>query len=316
MKHIKITAGLLAAVMLLAFSACGGKSVPESSSPAISDGDASIAVTDMMGRSITLDGPAQRVVALTASDCEILYALGAGEVLVGRGEYCDYPPEVLELPSVQSGAETNLEQILALQPQILIMDAMAQTVEQVEQLEAAGVQVVVLNAQDIQGVYTAIELIGEMTGRNEQASFLIESMMTSFADLREKADGQELKTIYFEVSPLEWGLWAAGSGTFMEEAAQLLGLTNCFADVEGWAPISEEQVLERNPDYILTVAMYYGEGPTPEQEIVSRPGWENIAAVRNRAILNLPNNELSRPGPRLVDGARILYDFVYETEKP
>ena len=316
MKHTRITACLLAVIMLLALSACGGQSAPESSSVRPPSEDTPITVTDMMGRRVTLDGPAQRVVTLSASDCEILYAIGAGEALVGRGEYCDYPPEVLEVPSVQSGAETNLEQILALQPQVLIMDAMAQPKEQVERLESAGVAVVVLNAQDIQGVYTAIELIGELTDRTEQAAFLIESMMTSFADIRKKAEGQAPGTIYFEVSPLEWGLWAAGSGTFMDEAAGLMGLTNCFADVEGWAPISEEQVLERDPDYILTIAMYDGQGPTPEGEIASRPGWENIAAVRNWAILNLPNDELSRPGPRLVDGARMLYEFVYETEQP
>ena len=72
---------------------------------------------------------------------------------------------------------------------------------------------------------------------------------------------------------------------------------NCFADVEGWAEISEEQVLERNPDYIMTISMYSGEGPTPEEEIASRAGWENLTAVKNGAILNLQNNELSRPAP-------------------
>ena len=92
----------------------------------------------------------------------------------------------------------------------------------------------------------------------------------------------------------------------------MLGLKNCFDDVDGWAQISEEQVLERNPDYIVTITMYFGEGPTPEEEIMSRKGWGEITAVKNGDILNLQNNELSRPAPRLLDGARILYDFVYE----
>ena len=97
----------------------------------------------------------------------------------------------------------------------------------------------------------------------------------------------------------------------MDEVAGLLGLTNIFADLSGWAEVSEEQVIERNPDYILTVSMFFGDGPTPEQEIVSRPGWENITAVKDGAILNLQNNELSRPGPRLADGAQMLYDFIF-----
>ena len=134
-------------------------------------------------------------------------------------------------------------------------------------------------------------------------------MKQTFDAVSENA-GDGTKSIYFEVSPLEYGLWTAGSGTFMDEIATMLGLKNCFADVEGWAQISEEQVLERNPDYIVTISMYYGEGPTPEEEIMARPGWENVTAVKDQKILNLPDNELSRPGPRLADGAQALYDFV------
>ena len=115
-----------------------------------------VTVTDMAGREITLDAPATKVVALTASDCEILAALGAEDTLVGRGEYCDYPESVLEVPAVQSGADTNLEQIIALEPQVVIMAKMAQTEEQVAALEKAGIRVVVSDAQDIEGVYTAI----------------------------------------------------------------------------------------------------------------------------------------------------------------
>ena len=80
-----------------------------------------VTVTDMAGREITLGAPATKVVALTASDCEILAALGAEDTLVGRGEYCDYPESVLEVPAVQSGADTNLEQIIALEPQVVVM---------------------------------------------------------------------------------------------------------------------------------------------------------------------------------------------------
>ncbi len=270
---------------------------------------AATVVTDMTGREITLSEPAGRIVALAASDCEILYALGAGDLLVGRGEYCDYPAEVLDVTSVQSGSETNLEQIIALEPELLIMSVMAQTDEQVAQLEAAGIQVAVSDAQDIEGVYTAIRMIGALVGRDAEAETLVSGMQATFDGLAADA-GDGSKTVYFEVSPLEWGLWTAGSGTFMNEVATMLGLTNCFADVSGWAEISEEQVLERNPDYIVTITMYYGEGPTPEEEISSRAGWESVTAVQNGAILNLQNNELSRPGPRLADGAKMLAEFV------
>ena len=334
MKKTRVLALLLAIVMLFALlTGCAAKQEPAQQEPAQTEdttaqqpeaeapaqeeepaepetAEPAVTLTDMTGREITLDEPATRIVALTPSDCEILYAIGAGDLLVGRGKYCDYPAEVLDIPAVESGSDTNIEQIVELQPQVLIMSTMSQTDEQVQQLEAAGIHVVVSDAQDIDGVYTAINMIGELVGKQDEAASVVESMQKTFDEVKANA-GDGTKTIYFEVSPLEYGLWTAGTGTFMDEIANMMGLKNCFADVEGWAAISEEQVLERNPDYILTISMYYGEGPTPEEEIASRAGWENVTAVKNGKILNLQNNELSRPAPRLAEGAKALYDFVY-----
>ena len=301
MKLNKTLAILVAAMMLLSFAAFAAAE------------DTSFTVTDMSGREITFDKPVERAVALTASDCEIIFALGAGDILVGRGEYCDYPAEVFEIPSVQSGYDTNIEQIIDLEPEVLFMSTMAQTEEQVAQLENAGIKVVVSDAQDIEGTYTAISMIGEILGKTEEANEVIDGMQAVFEEIQaNKLDGT--KTIYFEVSPLQWGLWTAGTSSFMSEIAEMMGLRNCFDDIsDSWAAISEEQVLERNPDFILTITMYYGEGPTPEEEIMGRAGWENVTAVKNGDILNLVNNELSRPAPRLAEGAQMLFDFVVES---
>ena len=293
----------IAALLLALLTAlCAAVAVAES---------ASVTVTDMFGREVTLDEPATRIVALTASDCEILCALGCEEMLVGRGEYCDYPASILDVPIVQSGADTNIEEILALDPQVVVMGDMAQSKEQVEMLEQNGIRTVVSNANDIEGVYTAIRLIGALTGRDEEADVLIRDMQTTFDGIA--ADSANTgKTVFFEVSPLQWGLWTAGSGTFMDELAAMCGLTNAFADVEGWAAVSEEQVIARDPDYIVTITMYFGEGPTPEEEILSRPGWEDMKAVKSGGVLNIDSDAVSRPGPRLKDAALELYDFLKE----
>ena len=306
MKHLRPVTFFLVVVMMLAvFTGCN-------KSPSTEPEDTSVTVTDMTGREVTLEEPATRVVALTPTDCEILYAIGAGDMLVGRGEYCDYPAAVKDVPSVQSGYDTNIEQIIALEPQVLLMSTMAQTEEQVAALENAGIKVVVSDARDIEGVYTVIQLLAVLMGKETEAHSVIDSMKATFADVSAKAAGDGTETVYFEVSPLEYGLWTAGSGTFMDEVTAMLGLKNAFADVNGWGEISEEQVIQRNPDYIVTITMYFGEGPTPEEEIMSRTGWENISAVKNGAILNLQDNELSRPSPRLADGAKMLYEFIYE----
>lgn len=271
--------------------------------------DTSVTVTDMTGREITLTEPATRIVALTASDCEILCALGAEDTLVGRGEYCDYPESILELPVMQSGAETNIEQIIALEPQVVLMSAMAQTAEQVEALESAGIKVVVSDADSLAQTYESIRLIGALMRMDAEAEALIADMQATFDDIAAKSESSG-KTVYFEVSPLQWGLWAAGSNTFMDELATMCGLTNAFAEVNDWGEISEEQVLARNPDYIITITMYFGEGPLPTEEIMARPGWESLTAVANGDVYNVDSNAFSRPGPRLKDAAMTLYNIV------
>jgi len=321
MKLNKRLAAILATLLLLAsLIGCAPASIvaPQETEPAgtlqevtdVAAETTGIQTVDMMGREIKLAEPATRVVALSAADCEILYAIGAGDMLVGRGEFCDYPAEVLDVPAVQSGMETNIEQIIALAPQVLLMSAMAQTEDQVKQLEAAGIQCVVSDAKDINGVYQSITLIGAITGRDEDAFNVLTNMEATLSELSVHAGELKGKSIYFEVSPLQYGLWTAGKGTFMDEVATMLGLTNVFADATGWAEISEEQVLKANPDVIVTIAMYFGEGQTPVEEILSRPGWQDVTAVKNGDIFNLPNNELSRPGPRIADGATALFDFI------
>lgn len=271
---------------------------------------------DMYGREVVLDAPATRIVALAPSDCEILCALGAEDLLVGRGAYCDYPESILDVPVVETGENTNLEQIIALQPQVVLMADMAQTAEQVQALEDAGIRVVLSDANDIEGVYTAIRMIGQLTGLEGEAEALVADMQATFDGIAAQSE-ETGKTVYFEVSPLEYGLWTAGANTFMDELASLCGLTNAFADVEGWAAISEEQVLERDPDYIVTITMYYGEGPTPVEEIMGRAGWEGLTAIQNGDVFNADLNEISRPGPRLKDAALALYAFVSgEAEEP
>ena len=324
MKHPKLLSVLLAALLLVGLLSACAPAAPASEATAAptetvtqapgaaTEAPAGVSVTDMTGREITLDEPATRVVALSAADCEVLYAVGAGDLIVGRGEYCDYPAEVLAVPAVQSGMETNIEQIIALKPQVLLMSTMAQTEDQIAQLEAAGIKVVVSDAQNIEGVYAAITMMGALTGHEAQATEVISGMKATFESLSARAGELEGKSVYFEVSPLQYGLWTAGGSTFMDEIANMLGLKNVFSNVTGWTEISEEQVLEANPDIIVTVAMYFGEGQKPDEEILSRAGWQDVTAVKNSDILNLQTNELSRPGPRLADGAKALFDFVLE----
>ncbi len=295
--------------LILTLLLCSCSDTPAAAEPT------GIHVTDMAGETVILAEIPQRILALSASDCEILWAIGAGEQIIGRGNDCDWPKEILELPEVVSGANMNLEQVIALQPDVVLMSRVTQTQAQKDALEAAGITVIYSDAHDnnetLEGVYRAMAMLGTVTGREAEAEKLIEDTKNLLAQLTESAPQGSGKTVYFEVSPLEYGLWTAGPGTFMHEICRMLGVENIFSDLEGWCEVSEEQVLARNPDYIVSVTMFYGDGPSPEEEICSRTGWDSITAVRNGAVMNFGNNELTRPGPRLAEGAQMLFDFFY-----
>ena len=126
-------------------------------------------ITDMFGREVKLPETVTRIIALEPSDCEMLCALGCEDALVGRGKYCDYPASVLELPAVQSGKNTNLEEILALQPQVVVMSDMAHTEEQINLLEQNGVKVIGTDANSIEEVYENVRLLGVVMGREAEA---------------------------------------------------------------------------------------------------------------------------------------------------
>ena len=308
MKTKKALSLLLSAAVLLLCAACGAENT-------VTEDGAAVSFTDMTGTVINMDAPASSIVALTAADCEIVYALGAGDLLVGRGEYCDYPAEISSVPAVNSGKETNLEQIIALSPDVVVMADMEQTQEQVDALNAAGITVVRSDAQDIEGVYESIYMLGTLLGKNQEADSLVTYMKDTFAQAQTQAAASDGKTIYFEVSPLQYGLWTAGTDTFMNEIAEMMGMKNIFADVSGWAEISEEQVIDRDPDVIVTISMDFGD-ISPIEEICARPGWQDISAVKSGAVINLPDNELTRPGPRLASGAAMLCDAIFGSQSP
>ena len=325
-RHAAIAAIIVIAIALAAaiaaLAGCGGSGGGGSGgggSGGAGGGESqAMAFVDMAGREVRLDGPAARVVVLTAADCETLFAIGAGDAVVGRGTYCDYPPEALGLPEVSSGGETNIEQIIALAPQAVIVSKMAQTVEQADALEKAGIRVIATDAQDIAGTYDAIRLVGKAVGKDAEAEALVGEMQGAFAEARSKAEGAKgapgagaIETVYFEVSPLSEGLWTAGAGTFMDELAALCGIENIFPDVDGWAMVSEEQVITRDPGCIVTVAMYFGDGPAPVDEILGRAGWQTIKAVAEKRVYHVDSDAFARPGPRLADAARELSSLVY-----
>lgn len=281
--------------------------------PALGEGE--LSVTDMTGREVKLAGATKSVVVLMPSDCEILFAIGAGAQVIGRGSYCDYPAEaVADIPVVKSGMELNVEEIVALQPDAVILTKMSHSQDQVELLENAGLPVIVTDAQTVADTFDCIALLGKVTGNEEEAAAVVQNMKDRLDAVAAKASDAGL-TVYFEATPLEfgWGLYSAGKGSFMDEIGALCGLKNIFGDVTeggGWPVVSEEDVIAADPDLIVTIDSN-GMGDQNAADIVlTRESWKDMSAVKNGRVYVVDGNAFSRPGPRLADAAEQLLEIV------
>jgi iron complex transport system substrate-binding protein len=276
-----------------------------------------LTVTDGLGRVLTLDLAPQRVISLAPSNTEILYAVGAGSLMVGRDDFSNYPEEVVSLPSVGgSMGDYNLEHITSLQPD-LVLAAEINPPEQVKALEDIGIQVYYLsNPTDLEGVFQNLLIVGELTGRQSQAAELAASLRARVETVQQKLAGiSERPMVFYELDGSEPAKpWTAGKGTFMDLLIQLAGGENIGASMESsWGQLSLEALLLANPDVILLGDAAYG---VTVEQVAARAGWEVIKAVQNQQIVPFNDDMASRPGPRLVDGleilARILHPQVFE----
>ena len=301
-------------------------------------------VTDMAGNAVQLGEAVSRIVVLDPADCEILYALGAGDLIVGRNADCDYPAEANLIPYVTVNGAADAELILLREPQVVILSAeSAQDAELLKALSGAGIVPVVTNALDVNGIYSAISLLGAVTNRVSEANALVSGMITSLAELQSKLSQHE-ETVYLELSPLGSGLATAGGNTFASSLIALIGFHNEFEDQAGMLSITQDQVIGRSPDYILTTTETApsntaaetpvpGETTAPEStappegeaaaaaatgvdEILSRTDWQSIDAVSGRRVYYIDARLLTRAGPRLLDAANALYTIFYEGKQP
>lgn len=268
-------------------------------------------ITDSRGMEITFERYPEKVVSLMPSNTEILYALDCGEQIIAVSEYCNYPEDTTNKQKLPTGEKMNVENLLTIKPDAAFIGKMSVMDDQVKQLEDAGIKVIVTEANSLSDTYEVIALIGKAMGRNKEAAALVKEMQAGFETIKEEVKGKAPQSVYVEVSPLQYGLWSCGHNTFIQELINIIGAENVFEEVEGWAAVSEEQVLARNPAVILTTASPLTGIDDPVGEIMGRANWSSLDAVKNNRVLMLDSDMISRPGPRLLDAAKELVKAVY-----
>jgi iron complex transport system substrate-binding protein len=293
---------ILSACLILAFGGCGKNNGTEQKS---------YDIVDDRGVTVSFDKAPEKVISLLPSDTEIVYALGEGSKLIAVSTYCNYPAETSEKLKLESGVNTNIEQIINLAPDLVIFGRMVQTDDQISLLEQAGIKVVVTYAGSIDETYSVIELIGKVFNKENAAADIVKDMKKGFADIAKKVSGKTSKKVYVEISPLEYGLWTCGKGTFQDELLTLVGAQNIFSDVESWGAVSEEQVVSRDPDVIISTVGTLAEAEATVDEIMGRANWGSIKAVETGNVFVVDSDAIQRPGPRLVTAANDLIKCIY-----
>ncbi len=272
-----------------------------------------LTVTDDLGREVTIPGRPDKIISLAPSNSEILFAVGAGDQVVGVTQYCNYPPEACQAKEVIGGfspKSMSIEKILALEPDV-VFSAGSFHMPVIEALEKAGVPVVALDPQGFEGIYDDILLVGQITDHAEEAEALVADMKARVAAVTAAvADipAEERLKVFYEV----WDepLMTAGPDTFIGQMIELAGGVNIFGDMEEQYPqVSAEVVIERNPDVILGPDSH-ADALTPEK-IAARPGWENIKAVQTGRIYTVNGDIVSRAGPRVVDALETIAQLLY-----
>lgn len=277
-----------------------------------------ITLTDGLGRQITLAGPAQRVASLAPSNTEILFAIGAGEQVIARDAFSDYPEAALAVTDIGGGwGELDTETLLAQAPD-LVLAAEINATEQIQTLEDLGLTVYYLaNPADLPGLYENLRIVAQLTGHDAEAEALVQELEGRVAAVVEKTNGLEDKPlVFYELDGTDPNApWTSGPGTFIDLLLSMAGGTNVGNVLEGaWAQISIEELLNQDPAIILLGDAVWG-GVTPEA-VAARGGWESLSAVVNNQVYPFDDNLVSRPGPRMVDGletlAKILHPDLFE----
>ncbi len=292
---------LLAALILAACAPAAPKSAP-----------AGLTLTDGLGRTVTLASPAKRVVSLAPSNTEILFALGAGDQVVGVDALSDYPPQAKSLQSIGgSMGQYSLETIAALKPD-LVLAAEINSPELVASIEKLGLTVYYLpNPKTLEDLYTNIETVATLTGRDPVK--LTDSLKARVSAVDEKiAKATTKPVVFYEIDATDPSKpYTAGPGTFIDLLITRAGGQNVVTKAgitDQYPQLSLEQLVATPPDLILLGDSLYG---TTADTVKARPGWDALQAVTDGKIYPFDDNLLSRPGPRMVDGLEALAKLLH-----
>lgn len=303
MKKVSFTMVVVAIMMVvsLTLSACGAtnnqEQVEVSGKKPATKTTYPLTVTDASGTEVTFEQAPKRVVTLLPSETEIMYAIGAGELVVGTDDYSNYPAEAANKPHI-GGMETNYEAIIALKPDLILASSTMNTAA-IEQLRSLKLTVLATDPKTYDDTIAKIEQIGAIMDKSTEAFAVAQHMKEVKQQVTEAVANATVPNVYLEFSPG----YTVGKGEYLDEIITLAGGKN-ISDQPGWYEVDPEYVIQQNPSVIIYGSMTgeVGANNSILKTMNSRPGWSAIDAMKNKRVYEVDSDSLTRVGPRLADG--------------
>ncbi|HUQ32883.1 MAG TPA: cobalamin-binding protein, partial [Pyrinomonadaceae bacterium] len=285
---------LLALSLTISLFALACTSRREAGAPVANADNETREVTDEAGKRVRVPARPARIVTLAPNLTEIVYAVGAGDLLVGNTTFCDYPAEAKQVAKVGDTMQPNIERIVALKPDLILVSTASQLEIFTRQLDERGISVFVTDPHDLEGVFRSIKTIGDLLGRREQAEKLVEALRVRATAVEDSVKGLPVVTVFYQVSPSP--LWTAGRKSWVTDLIKRAGGKSVTGEIEGeWMRYSDEAALASHPDAIIMASSDSMNG----EEMKVAPALSKSPAAINKRVYGINGDYLSRPGPRL-----------------
>lgn len=295
----------LLAVLLLTLASCGG-ALPVTSSPSVTASPFPATLIDFQNRSVTVPVRPERMVSIGPSITAFLFALGAGPRVVGVDDFSDEPAEAATREHV-GGIKVNFEKVVALKPDLVLSVKFSDGT--IEKLQAASLNVLVVDPQTVSDVAKTATLLGRAVGADGEA--LGRSIQQRVDAVKAKtASAPARPRVYHEIDASDPAkIFTVGPGSYINDLIELAGGANVAARAPSAYPqLSAEEILRSDPEIIVLAADAYSSKPG---DVVSRQGWSIIAAVKSNRIFTIDPNLINRPGPRVGEAAEAYAKLVH-----
>ena len=249
-------------------------------------------------------GGAMRIVSLSPSMTESLFAVGAGEDVVGVSRYCDFPPNVVSLPKVGGFLDPSLEAILALHPSLLVGNRSPTNRGIVETIAAQGTAIYFPEDESLANIPNILAELGKRTNHAADGERVAEALRHNLASLHEGPLPAAKARVLWLMGLRPFS--AAGKQTFSGEILTLISAQNVITSGPPYPTLDLEEIIRLAPEVILISDM--------SDDSATNVDWgpaASVPAIRNHRVYNVSDARVLRPGPRIAEGARLVAKLVY-----